>query len=108
MPGASGQWRAAGGRVRLPALSLSGAGSWTEYRSFGNKPQHGSDAGGGRRRMGKTGMTLLSRFNVVQIGGGAAATVCGRLLADVGAQVVCIDPDAGTPLLACLNRGKAF
>jgi crotonobetainyl-CoA:carnitine CoA-transferase CaiB-like acyl-CoA transferase len=52
-------------------------------------------------------MTLLAGFKVVQIGGGSAAAVCGRLLADVGAQVVCIDPDAGTTLLAYLNHGKA-
>jgi len=51
-------------------------------------------------------MTLLAGFKVVQIGGGAAAAVCGRLLADVGAQVTCIDPDTGTMLLAHLNRGK--
>ena len=52
-------------------------------------------------------MTLLTGFKVIQIGGGSAAAVCGRLLADVGAQVTCIDPGAGTMLLACLNRGKA-
>lgn len=52
-------------------------------------------------------MALLTGFNVLQIGGGSAAAVCGRLLADVGAQVTCIDPGAGTVLLACLNRGKA-
>ena len=52
-------------------------------------------------------MTLLTGFKVVQIGGGSAAAVCGRLLADVGAQVSCIDPGDGTMLLACLNRGKA-
>jgi crotonobetainyl-CoA:carnitine CoA-transferase CaiB-like acyl-CoA transferase len=52
-------------------------------------------------------MTLLAGFNVIQIGGGSAAAVCGRLLADVGAQVTCIDPGAGTMLLAYLNRGKA-
>ena len=52
-------------------------------------------------------MTLLSGFDVVQIGGGAAAAVCGRLLADVGAQVTCIEPGDNTTLLACLNRGKA-
>jgi len=51
-------------------------------------------------------MTLLAGFNVVQIGGGAAAAVCGRLVADVGAQVTCIDPDAGTTLLAYLNHDK--
>jgi crotonobetainyl-CoA:carnitine CoA-transferase CaiB-like acyl-CoA transferase len=52
-------------------------------------------------------MTLLSGFKVIQIGGGSAAAVCGRLLADVGAQVTCIDPGAGTMLLAYLNHGKA-
>jgi crotonobetainyl-CoA:carnitine CoA-transferase CaiB-like acyl-CoA transferase len=52
-------------------------------------------------------MTLLSGFNVIQIGCGSAAAVCGRLLADVGAQVTCIDPGAGTILLAHLNHGKA-
>ena len=52
-------------------------------------------------------MTLLSGFKVIQIGGGPAAAVCGRLLADVGAQVTCIDPGAGTMLSAYLNHGKA-
>lgn len=52
-------------------------------------------------------MALLTGFNVVQIGRGAAAAVCGRLLADVGAQVTCIDPGAGTMLLDYLNDGKA-
>lgn len=53
-------------------------------------------------------MTLLTGFNVAQIGGGSAAAVCGRLLADVGAHVICIDPGVGTTLLAYLNRGKAI
>ncbi len=52
-------------------------------------------------------MALLTGFNVVQIGGGSAAAACGRLLADVGAQVICIDPGAGTMLSAYLNHGKA-
>jgi crotonobetainyl-CoA:carnitine CoA-transferase CaiB-like acyl-CoA transferase len=52
-------------------------------------------------------MTLLSGFKVIQIGCGSAAAVCGRLLADAGAQVTCIDPGAGTMLLAHLNHGKA-
>jgi crotonobetainyl-CoA:carnitine CoA-transferase CaiB-like acyl-CoA transferase len=52
-------------------------------------------------------MTLLAGFKVVQIGGGAAAAVCGRLLANVGAQVACIDATADTTLLAYLNQGKA-
>src|SRR3954468_2405576 len=57
--------------------------------------------------MRKAGMALLTGFNVIQIGDGSAAAVCGRLLADVGAQVTCIDPGASTMLLVCLNRGKA-
>ena len=52
-------------------------------------------------------MALLSGFNVLQIGRGSAAAVCGRLLADVGAQVTCIEPGAGTMLLDYLNHGKA-
>src|SRR5260370_2567333 len=57
--------------------------------------------------MRKTGMTLLTGCRVIQIGDGSAAAVCGRLLADVGAQVTCIDPGAGTMLMAYLNHGKA-
>jgi len=53
-------------------------------------------------------MTLLLGFRVVQIGGGAGAAVCGRMLADLGAQVTCIDPGTGTTLLAYLNRDKAI
>ncbi len=52
-------------------------------------------------------MTLLAGFNVIQIGGGSAAAVCGRLLADAGAHVTCIGADAGSMLLAYLNHGKA-
>ena len=51
-------------------------------------------------------MALLAGFRVVQIGPGLAAAVCGRLLADVGAEVGCIDPDASTPLAAYLNHAK--
>lgn len=49
---------------------------------------------------------LLSGLNVVQIGGGPAAAVCGRLFADVGARVGCIEPDNSTPLARHLNHGK--
>jgi hypothetical protein len=45
---------------------------------------------------------------VVQIGQGPAAAVCGRLLADVGAQVSCIEPGAGSSLMIHLNHGKAI
>ena len=51
-------------------------------------------------------MTLLERFAVVQIGRGSAAAVCGRLLADVGATVTCIDPAADSPLDAYLDHAK--
>ena len=51
-------------------------------------------------------MSLLNGFRVVQVGPGLAAAVCGRLLADVGADVGCIDPDASTPLAAYLDHGK--
>lgn len=50
---------------------------------------------------------LLQDFNVVQIGGGLAAAVCGRMLADVGADVVCIEEDDAGPLRAYLDHGKA-
>ena len=52
-------------------------------------------------------MTLLAGFNVVQIGVGSAAAVCGRVLADVGAHVTCIGARGDTALLAHLNHGKA-
>ena len=51
-------------------------------------------------------MSLLAGFRVVQIGPGLAAAVCGRLLADVGADVACIDADRSTPLAEYLNHGK--
>jgi len=51
-------------------------------------------------------MPVLAGFEVVQIGGGLAAAVCGRLFADAGARVCCIDPDAATPLAFHLNHGK--
>ena len=56
--------------------------------------------------MDSVGMPLLAGFQVVQIGNGLAAAVCGRLLADVGADVGGIDPDLSTPLAAYLNHGK--
>src|ERR1700748_2184121 len=51
-------------------------------------------------------MSLLSGFRVVQIGGGLAAAVCGRMLADVGADVMCIEPDSTSALGQYLNYGK--
>ena len=51
-------------------------------------------------------MSLLAGFRVVEIGESLAAAVCGRVLADVGADVACIDPDKSTPLAEYLNHGK--
>jgi crotonobetainyl-CoA:carnitine CoA-transferase CaiB-like acyl-CoA transferase len=51
-------------------------------------------------------MALLSGFRVAQVGPGLAAAVCGRLLADVGAEVACIDPDTSTSLATYLNHDK--
>jgi crotonobetainyl-CoA:carnitine CoA-transferase CaiB-like acyl-CoA transferase len=53
-------------------------------------------------------MALLRELAVVQIGDGLAAAVCGRLLADVGARVTCVDPDASTSLAHYLNHGKTI
>ncbi|HZU89879.1 MAG TPA: CoA transferase [Stellaceae bacterium] len=53
-------------------------------------------------------MSLLAGLEIVQIGGGLAAAVCGRLFADAGARVGCIDPDASTPLARHLNAGKTI
>jgi len=53
-------------------------------------------------------MGLLTGFRVVQLGDGLAAAVCGRLLADVGANVACIEPNASTPLALYLNHGKSI
>jgi len=53
-------------------------------------------------------MPLLAGFEVVQLGDGLAAAVCARLLADIGANVTCIDPDSSTPLAAYLNHGKTI
>lgn len=51
-------------------------------------------------------MTLLDGFRVLQLGGGLAAAVCGRLLADSGAQISCLGADTTTLLAAHLNHGK--
>lgn len=44
---------------------------------------------------------------MIQVGDGLAAAVCGRLFADVGAEVSAIDPATDTPLAEHLNAGKA-
>jgi crotonobetainyl-CoA:carnitine CoA-transferase CaiB-like acyl-CoA transferase len=53
-------------------------------------------------------MSLLTGLRVLQLGRGPAAAVCGRLLADLGAGVVCIDPDGATPLVEYLNHDKCI
>ncbi len=51
-------------------------------------------------------MALLSGLKVAQVGSGLAAAVCGRLFADHGATVVCVEADVSSPLAAYLNAGK--
>src|SRR3954471_15175065 len=51
-------------------------------------------------------MALLTGLRVVQLGPGLAASVCGRLFADIGAAVGVIDADTSTVLAAHLNSGK--
>jgi crotonobetainyl-CoA:carnitine CoA-transferase CaiB-like acyl-CoA transferase len=53
-------------------------------------------------------MTLLAGLRVMQIGNGLAAPVCGRLLADVGADVARTDSDNSTALAEYLNHGKTI
>lgn len=48
-------------------------------------------------------MTVLQGFRVAQIGPGLTASVCGRLLADVGATIVRIKADTSTLLREHLN-----
>ena len=52
-------------------------------------------------------MALLAGLQVLQIGSGLAAAVCGRAFADIGAEVRCLGADRSTPLAAYLNDGKA-
>ncbi len=52
-------------------------------------------------------MSLLKGFRVVQLGPGLAAAVCGRLLADLGADITCDSADTSTSLATYLNHGKA-
>ena len=49
---------------------------------------------------------LLPQLRILQLGPGLAAAVCGRLFADVGADVVCIAPDTDAPLATYLNHAK--
>ncbi|MGH7046892.1 MAG: CoA transferase, partial [Stellaceae bacterium] len=51
-------------------------------------------------------MPLLAGVHVVQLGAGLAAAVCGRLLADLGAEIVAIGGSAGERLGRYLDHGK--
>ncbi len=51
-------------------------------------------------------MSMLSGLRVVQMGGGLAAAVCGRLLSDAGAEVACVGADCSSLLACYLNNGK--
>lgn len=52
-------------------------------------------------------MSLLADFRVLQLGGGLAAAVAGRLFADLGADVSGIGADSSTLLANYLNGGQA-
>ena len=43
-------------------------------------------------------MALLTDLRVVQLGAGLSAAVCGRLMADLGARVACVEARGGTLL----------
>ena len=45
-------------------------------------------------------MALLTGLTVVQAGSGLAVAVCGRMFADLGATVLCVEPDRSTTLAA--------
>ncbi|HVB16165.1 MAG TPA: CoA transferase, partial [Stellaceae bacterium] len=51
-------------------------------------------------------MSVLRGLEIVQIGDGLAAAVCGRLFADAGARVACVNPGGSGPLAHHLNHGK--
>ncbi len=53
-------------------------------------------------------MALLSGLTVAQIGSGLAGAVCGRMFADLGATVLCVDPDMSAGVAGYLNAGKAI
>ena len=52
-------------------------------------------------------MSVLAEFQVLQLGPGLAASVCARLLADVGATVTGGTPESGTWLGSYLAHGRA-
>ena len=58
------------------------------------------------RRTGSLSTAMLSGLEIVQLGRGLAAAVCGRLFADAGSSVVAVDPSLSSPLAIHLNGGK--
>jgi crotonobetainyl-CoA:carnitine CoA-transferase CaiB-like acyl-CoA transferase len=50
-------------------------------------------------------MSLLAGLRIVQLGDGLAAAVCGRLFADVGAEIARVGADRSTPAAQYLNNG---
>ena len=50
---------------------------------------------------------LLTEFRVAQLGPGLAAAIAGRIFADIGAEVSCVDADRASPLAEYLNLDKA-
>ena len=53
-------------------------------------------------------MEVLSGLRVVELGGGMAAAVCGRLFADVGAEIICFERELSMPLMRYLDDGKTI
>ena len=51
-------------------------------------------------------MSVLKGLTVLQVGAGLAAAVCGRIFADVGANVFSYEPAQGAPIAEHLNGGK--
>src|SRR5438874_9577101 len=77
-----------------------------EQLTANDNTEHRQNYSGARAR-DQFQMSLLQGLRVVQIGNGLAAAVCGRLLADLGANVCCLGPDVSTPLAAYLDYGKS-
>ena len=53
-------------------------------------------------------MSVLKGLTVLQVGAGLAAAVCGRIFADVGANVFSYEPAQGAPIAEHLNGGKTI
>jgi crotonobetainyl-CoA:carnitine CoA-transferase CaiB-like acyl-CoA transferase len=84
----------------MAGLDLAIFSSTVPRKTAGSSPVITLLLAGGNR------VSLLSGLSVVQVGPGLAVAVCGRMFADLGATVSCMDPDLSTPLAAHLNAGK--